>query len=654
MNEPGPVASDVRELTRPVFISYASADRKEALALCKAVERRGASCWISCRDVLAGENYQESIVRALRGARTMILVFSEAANNSDEIKKELSLASRYHVPLLAVRIEDVEPSDAFAYELSTRQWIDAFQSWDKSIDSLVRRIAEIAGVQATPALAHSNVKRAETRKSRGLIAASVGAGLLLVGLGAMWFSHSAPVASHTMQVRLAGFQRLSNDISPTLPQALADELSASFNNDGLVTVSTASGPSPGNAPAYAMSGTARREGDKIKIFVRLTNERTGTTLWSNEYAYDQILAPRVPHLAAIDSSMVVRCGLFGASTYPKPMPDNILVPYLAFCQGSDGPDASKALNSAQKVVAVAPDFSWGWSGVAVAAAGSWIDSHDKDDAARKIGLDAADRAIRLDPSNSEAFAYKALLSDKYDFVAQEELLKRALSARPLPCGCEHHIYGAFLLETGRVKDATAQFRAGIAVLPLNAATQFSLGDALLMDGSQDAANKAFETAADLDSDPSDPQQIAVIMALFTHDFASGAKAVLDPRLQVSEQYREAARSAFQALASGTPEAKASAVQKLTQVPPNFFELQVNLLALLGDDRAALQKIEAGTRNGSGLIRQALWFPSMDRARRDPSFVSLLEQTGLMRYWKTAHLKPDVCVAANPPPFCRLI
>ena len=70
----------------------------------------------------------------------MVLVFSDAANNSDEIKKELSLASRYHVPVMALRIEDVEPSDAFAYELSTRQWIDAFHGWDRSIDALAERL----------------------------------------------------------------------------------------------------------------------------------------------------------------------------------------------------------------------------------------------------------------------------------------------------------------------------------------------------------------------------------------------------------------------------------------------------------------------------------------------------------------------------------
>ena len=120
-------------LLRQIFISYATSDRHEALKVCEAIERRGALCWIACRDVQPGENYQEAIVGAIRRSRALVLVFSKAANNSDEIKKELSLVSRFNVPLMALRLEDVEPSDAFAYELSTRQWIDLFEGWDRSI-----------------------------------------------------------------------------------------------------------------------------------------------------------------------------------------------------------------------------------------------------------------------------------------------------------------------------------------------------------------------------------------------------------------------------------------------------------------------------------------------------------------------------------------
>src|SRR3954464_7578067 len=101
----------------PVFISYATADRAEALKVCKAIERRGTRCWISTRDVPPGENYQEAIVQSLRTARAVALVFSDSANTGDEIKKELSPPSRYNVPVIALRLKDVEPSDAFAYEL---------------------------------------------------------------------------------------------------------------------------------------------------------------------------------------------------------------------------------------------------------------------------------------------------------------------------------------------------------------------------------------------------------------------------------------------------------------------------------------------------------------------------------------------------------
>ena len=143
MDRPNELPRESERRAAPVFVSYATADRKQAVLVCKALEQRGIDCWIASRDVAPGENYQESIVRALRGAPAMVLVFSDAANNSDEIKKELSLASRYRVPVVALRITDVEPSDAFAYELSTRQWIDAFDGWDRSIELLTRRSGDL-------------------------------------------------------------------------------------------------------------------------------------------------------------------------------------------------------------------------------------------------------------------------------------------------------------------------------------------------------------------------------------------------------------------------------------------------------------------------------------------------------------------------------
>jgi len=126
-----------------IFITYSSKDQKVARTICTALENRGLACWISSRNVKPGENYQEQIVRAIRGARVMVLVFTTNANNSNEIKKELALASQNNLVVIPVRIEDVAPNEAFAYEFATRQWIDLFEDWEKSMAELVELIAAI-------------------------------------------------------------------------------------------------------------------------------------------------------------------------------------------------------------------------------------------------------------------------------------------------------------------------------------------------------------------------------------------------------------------------------------------------------------------------------------------------------------------------------
>jgi TIR domain len=124
-----------------IFITYSSKDQKVSQTICTALENRGLACWISSRNVKPGQNFQEQIVKAIRAAKIMVLVFTANANNSNEIKKELALASQNNLVVIPVRIEDVTPNEAFAYEFATRQWIDLFDNWENSIARLVDQIA---------------------------------------------------------------------------------------------------------------------------------------------------------------------------------------------------------------------------------------------------------------------------------------------------------------------------------------------------------------------------------------------------------------------------------------------------------------------------------------------------------------------------------
>src|SRR5207237_291144 len=110
--------------------------------------------------------------------------------------------------------------------------------------------------------------------------------LLLVAAGAGWLLlRPAATTAHSMTVRLAGFRLLSTDLPSTLRDAVDAEIAAAFNADGVVGVSTASAPADGSAPAYALGGTIQRDGNAVRVITRLTNERSGATIWSGNFDY---------------------------------------------------------------------------------------------------------------------------------------------------------------------------------------------------------------------------------------------------------------------------------------------------------------------------------------------------------------------------------
>jgi tetratricopeptide (TPR) repeat protein len=654
VTEPGAAIGNMDEAGSPVFISYATADRNQALSVCNEIERRGTRCWISMRDVAPGANYQEAIVQSLRSARAMVLVFSDEANSSDEIKKELSLASRYHVPVIALRLEDIEPSDAFAYELSTRQWINAFEGWDKSIDVLVGRLEQIsAGAAPASPVARRGVRRGAALPRRRLVLA---ASLLAVAAIGGWLAlRPSSATAHSMQVRLTGFQLLSAGLPAAMHDAVDTEITAAFTDDGVVGVSTASAPAPGTAPAYALGGTIQRDGDTIHVIARLTNDRSGTTLWSDTLDYDANHASQVPRHVAVDAGNVVRCGLFGASTYRKALPDAVLKDYLQFCEGHWDPnisDGRKALIPAQRVVAAVSDFSWGWAAVAGAfwKVAMSADDDRLADEARASGRQAADRAIAIDSRNSEALWIKSLLIDRQDWIGRENLLKRATAARRLDCGCEHHQYGVMLANVGRISEAVEQLRQANDMLALYMWTPWSLAQALVMAGKPEEAKQYFDAAGDLAPDSGLGGWIAMGAAAETGD----VKTLADPKLPISAELRAALLKGHRAMASRNAGEKAEAVQALLALPQDRQNRAVaRLLADLGENHEAFQVARRIVTMQDG-DPSLFWYQDMRGTLADPGFPAVAEQLGLLKYWKTSRIRPDACNEKAPPPFCRMI
>jgi hypothetical protein len=128
-----------------LFICHSSKDAAVARQVVDFLEAKGLTCWISSRDVLAGQNYQEAIVQALEGASGIVFLFSEWSSQSAEIRKELAIGSSVNIPVFPLRLSPITPTGALRYELATRQWIDIFPDPKAALGQLAATIKRTIG-----------------------------------------------------------------------------------------------------------------------------------------------------------------------------------------------------------------------------------------------------------------------------------------------------------------------------------------------------------------------------------------------------------------------------------------------------------------------------------------------------------------------------
>ncbi|MFX0147216.1 MAG: leucine-rich repeat domain-containing protein [Candidatus Hodarchaeota archaeon] len=129
-----------------LFISYSSKDKAIADAICHTFEENKLRCWIAPRDCQPG-SYAKSITQAIKSSKLLVLVYSNSINYSEHVKRELDLAINYAKTIVPFRIEEVSPSPAINYYLSSVHYFNAItlplESHILEITKIVKRYLEI-------------------------------------------------------------------------------------------------------------------------------------------------------------------------------------------------------------------------------------------------------------------------------------------------------------------------------------------------------------------------------------------------------------------------------------------------------------------------------------------------------------------------------
>lgn len=131
-------------MAHDVFISYSSKDKPVADGICANLEAAGLRCWIAPRDIDPGEDWPTAITRGIAAARVMVLVFTQNANMSDDVSRELYLGANSKLAIIPFVIENVTPEAGKAYYMGRTHWLDAMNPPTKQqIDILAKRVGSL-------------------------------------------------------------------------------------------------------------------------------------------------------------------------------------------------------------------------------------------------------------------------------------------------------------------------------------------------------------------------------------------------------------------------------------------------------------------------------------------------------------------------------
>jgi len=113
-------------MSKRIFVSYSSPDAAKANLIREALEDHDISCWIAPRDLAAGTQWGAGIVQAIQSSEAVVVVFSDAANRSPQVAREMELAVSNRKPLIPIRVADAMPTDDMQYFLGVSHWFNAY------------------------------------------------------------------------------------------------------------------------------------------------------------------------------------------------------------------------------------------------------------------------------------------------------------------------------------------------------------------------------------------------------------------------------------------------------------------------------------------------------------------------------------------------
>ena len=188
---------------------------------------------------------------------------------------------------------------------------------------------------------------------------------------------------------------------------------------------------------YIVEGGVRRMGERLRINVQLIDAVTNNEVWAEKYDREagELFELRDQLVSTIVSTLVGRVQAATVERVRRKPPASLLA-YESVLKGnalpwSDPVARAEATRLFTCAIEIDPDYSQAHSLLAHLFMMSWNDDPSKSDAALQQAFDLANRAVRLDNSESTAFATLAIACLKRrSFDLARQYIQRAIELNP--------------------------------------------------------------------------------------------------------------------------------------------------------------------------------------------------------------------------------
>ncbi len=388
-----------------------------------------------------------------------------------------------------------------------------------------------------------------------------------------------------------------------------------------------------------VEGSVRRSGDQLRITAQLIRVADASHLWSARYdrKLEDVFA--VQREIARDIAEAIRVEL-GVRTSWSWLEREQYVPrdvhaYELVRRGWDlqltlqQKDVLEAGELFREAIRLDPQYA--------AAHGSLAWHHnilwglyDRSNDQKQFAVDAATRALELDPLQGYAHHFLALLSlGEWDFEAAEKRLVHALELHPEQAGLRQ-AYGFVLLETGRVDEGCAQLKKAAELDPLFAGFQTDVAACHGLRGEYDAAIEKIEYALTLNPlHPNATGDLGMNYHLKGMDAEALEAYVRTPG--VDPEFEAALRLAFQK--DGWLGLNRAFIQTLVTRSgrPCFLEpaIGAHLYARAGERDDMYRCLELAIAERGNRLLALRFARSWDPYRDEPRFQEILRRLGLV-------------------------